>query len=257
MALRILITLFAAVLCCGCYDRFDEPQHEDAEHEANISIAALHDFWRGKAVTINENMIIGGRVTSSDRAGNFYRTFTILDATGGAEILAGPTNLFNSYPIGCYVNIYLKGCAIDEENGVLQVGLMAEEYDYAALSYLQSKVNLDKHITRDSTIQEAEIPVLYCNELNEDICGCPVTIKNLRCTATTDDSGKWSGYARFEDPFGNPVYTYTSDYANFASETIPGTEVALTGIVQFGTVPQAGRHFILKMRSREDCSTDN
>lgn len=258
MVRRLLTAAVAAILFCGCYDRFDAPQKEIDMPAPNISISALHAFWRGNALTVDEDIIIRGQVTSSDRAGNFYRTFTIVDPTGGAEILAGITDIFNIYPVGSSVDILLNGCAIDEQNGVLQIGLPAESYDYGNLLYLQSKVNLDKHIISSGAVESLSIPVLRYYDLNESLCGAPVTIERLVFTPTEGNSGCWSGYARFEDSNGNAIYTDTSSYADFADEEVPRGEVALTGILQYGTVSrEIGKQFILKMRSSEDCSNHN
>lgn len=255
---RVLATIIAAVVCCGCYDSFDSPQQAGDASGANITIAELRSLWFGKRVTIVEDLSVSGRVTSSDRAGNFYRTLTICDGTGGLEVLVGQTKLFNVYPVGVTLRIALKELAIDEQNGILQAGLPAADYDYGSLDYLQSNVNIDKHITRGDGIADPDIPVLEYGSLEVSMCGCPVTIRGLVCTAADDADGAWAGYVRFEDREGNAVYTYTNAYADFAAVRVPSGRVAITGILQYAAVPyEAGKHFILKMRDDEDCRADN
>lgn len=254
---RLTAAIIATLLCCGCYDRFDNPQHDSDAQSAGIDIADLHGLWFGSCITVNDDIKVGGRVTSSDKAGNFYRTFTICDDTGGLEILAGPTDLHNRYPVGCYVSLSLKGCAIDENYGVLQVGLPAAAYNYTTLNYMQSEVIIDRHIFRNDDIKEISIPVLGCTELDRSLCGCPVTVAGVSYTGS-ENGGVWSGYVRFEDADGNAVYTSTSSYADFADNPIPAGKVSVTGILQFGTVSrEEGEHFILKMRDEGDCSIDN
>lgn len=255
---RFLTAVTVVLLCCGCYDRFSDPQQTLNDHQTNTTIAELQSLWFGHAAVVDEDIVIGGRVTSSDKAGNFYRTFTIADATGGVEILAGPTDLHNIYPIGCRVSIHLQGCAIDSSNAILQIGLPAEEYDYNTLEYFQSRVNLDKHIVRDSSTEELRIPTLKYAELSRSLCGMPVTLEALHCTSTPNDSGTWEGYVRFEDEDGNAIYTTTSSYADFAGEAVPDGTVSLTGIAGFGTVSrEVGQQYIIKMRSIEDCRHHN
>lgn len=259
MIRRLTAALLPIIICCGCYDRFGTPPDDNDAPAPNITISALHDMWRGKCVVINEDIVIRGEVTSDDSAGNFYRTFTIRDITGGAEIWAGPTDIHNIYPAGCNVTISLRGCAMDERNGVLQIGLPAEEYDYDELGYFQSALLLDRHITRENGVTDIDIPTLGITNLGIGLCGCPVTVKGLRHTsADGDEEDVWEGYAAFSDKYDNVIYTYTSSYTNFAAERIPGGEVSLTGILQRGKVPYAaGEHFIIKMRSNEDCSAHN
>ncbi len=88
----------------------------------NISIADLHDLCGKGPLNIDEPLVAGGYVTSSDRAGNFNRTFTIEDPTGGMEIMAGLYDLHNIYPSGCYVTVRLEGCAVAESHGCYRRG---------------------------------------------------------------------------------------------------------------------------------------
>lgn len=249
-----LIAIAAALVLGGCYDRFDTPSPATEVPRASTSIADLQKKWTGSRLTVGGNVVVGGRVTSSDRAGNFYRTFTISDGTGGMEILAGPTDLYNRYPVGCYVAVDLDGCAIDCEKGVLQAGLPAADYDYGSLDYLQSDVVLGQHIFRRDDIAAIEIPQVTIAGLHRSMCGSPATIAGLRRAEAESDV--WSGYVRFEDAAGNGVYTYTSSYADFADEEIPAGGLSITGIVQYASVPhEKGEFFILKMRDHEDCRT--
>ena len=86
-----LASWMIVVICCsmmGCKS-FDEPAGEgDNPDAANISIADLHSMVAGRRVVINEDITIGGYVTTSDEASNFYRTFIIEDASGGTEVMA-------------------------------------------------------------------------------------------------------------------------------------------------------------------------
>lgn len=255
---RLAFIIAAAALCCGCYDRHSLPDDDRRTDAPTWSIAELHGYWYGKPFVIAEDAVVRGIVTSDDYAGNFYRTFTIRDESGGAEILAGIDNLHNICPVGCRVSVRLKGCAADEERGVLRIGLPAEAYDYDALEPFGSKVEFDKRIERDGAKSDIDIPALCIADLDPSLCGTPVTVEGLTFMPDGDDSRAWSGYARFADGEGNLIFTYTSAYADFADELVPEGGVALTGILQYGKVPDAECEcFILKMRSSEDCRAHN
>ena len=256
---RVIAVILAALSCCGCYDgNFTPPQHVADRHEVNITIADLHSMLAGRScIEIGEPLVIGGRVTSSDRSHNFYRTFTIADISGGAEILAGPADLFNIYPEGCYVEIHLQGCAADEQYGVLRIGLPSEEYA-GTVDYFQSQETLDRIIIRSDTTVEVESSRMLCDELTTEMCGMLVTVEGLTPVIEPEDEPVWKGYRGFTDGCGGCICTYTDGYADFASEAVPAGMVSLTGILQYGSVPSAtDKQFILKMRSREDCRTDN
>ena len=73
-------------LSCGCHEHFDTPDTSGEIPAANITIASLRSFYRGETVPIREELVIGGRVVSSDEAGNFYRTLVLDDGMTQASL---------------------------------------------------------------------------------------------------------------------------------------------------------------------------
>ena len=93
MLLHTTLLVIATLVGCRGYDA---PTDDGGTPQApNISIADLHDLCGKGPLNIDEPLVAGGYVTSSDRAGNFNRTFTIEDPTGGMEIMAGLYDLHN------------------------------------------------------------------------------------------------------------------------------------------------------------------
>lgn len=243
------------------------PEAETSNLKPNTTLAELRKLWRGKTFEISEPVVVGGVVTSSDKAGNFYQTFTISDGTGSAEIRAGMRDLHNPYPEGCRLAIRLNGCAIGVERGVLQIGLMPESYSNYAVDYFYSKVLLDRHIVRSGELVAIEPTEVEYKELSIEMCGSLVRIDGLQHVISEekapDAAGErgmvpplatWAGYRVFVDTDGNRVYTYTSNYADFAVREVPNGPCAITAILQYGTVQgTSGEWFILKMRSENDC----
>lgn len=254
MIARCVIAIIAAITVTGCYDSFHMPQQHNT-FTRSYAISSLHSSYDGEPFTVSEDIYIVGRVVSSDRAGNFYRTFVVCDESGGAEIMAGINDIHSVYPYGSQVKINLLGCAVSESLGVMQIGLPAEKYENRDVDYFYSKVNLDKHIERGSDVVDIEIPVLRICELEKSMCGCPVTVEALSASEENIDR-IWFGYHIFEDHEGNKILTYTSRYADFAEDMVPDAAMTITGILQYGKVAGEER-FIIKMRDREDCAAYN
>ena len=86
-ALRYILFV-VTLLVVGCdYDRFApiEPR-EEVEWVPNAELSDVrHSF--AVATTIREDMVISGRVITSDEGGNFYRTLVVEDATGTLELM--------------------------------------------------------------------------------------------------------------------------------------------------------------------------
>lgn len=257
-----LILLFA-ILIAGCKD-FDAPTEDSAIPEAtNISIDDLHTMVGNRTIYIDQDIIIGGYVTSSDKAENFYKSFTIEDATGGTEIMAGLYDTHNIYPIGTYVTVHLAGCAIGEHYGVMQVGLPAASYSTFPTEYFASQVLLDKHLRRYDIVRPTAPLPLTLRSIQKSHCGELVSIGPLTHNADESASlwegnsdGRWSGYNIFEDDNGDRVAVYTSEYANYADNKIPSGKIALIGIVQYGKVG-GKEYFMIKMRDEKDCTMVN
>ena len=255
--MRVLryILLFATLLILGCdYDRFDtiEPRDE-VEWVPNAELSDVrHSF--AVATTIRENMIITGRVVTSDEGGNFYRTLVIEDATGTLELMIGMDYLYRTYPVGSLLAVRLQGLAIDEYNGVLRVGLQPDKWDYRTTSYMSHQAVVDRYVYRTNSIVALEPERLSAGELTKRLCGRLVTVEGLHADdqATTWAEGRYTSYRRFRDEQGDSIYVQTSPYARFAAQELPSDEVSITGVLYYGDVSGSSKAFIIKMCDEKD-----
>ena len=244
------ILLFATLLVVGCdYDRFDpiEPRDE-TEWVPNAELSDVrHSF--AVATTIREDMVITGRVVTSDEGGNFYRTLVIEDATGALELMIGMDYLYRTYPVGSLLAVRLQGLAIDEYNGVLRVGLQPESWDYRTTSYMSHQAIVDRYVYRANSLVAPEPNRLSAGELTKHLCGRLVTVENLRADdeAVTWAEGRYTSYRKFRDERGDSIYVQTSPYARFAAQELPSDEVSITGVLYYGEVSGGRKTFIIKM----------
>ena len=261
--LRLRLLLVLSLALCGCGE-IDAPPPQNAVPEAtNIAIGNLRELVGERSVIIEEDIVVGGYITSSDKASNFYKTFTIEDATGAIEIMAGLYDLHNIYPEGYYVTVKLQGCCTAKHYGVLQVGRKAESYSYYPTEYFASRVLLDRHVTRYD-VRNPIAPKPYAiAKLQQADCGRLVSIGGLhnvnelyrdKYNLNADES--WVGYNLFADSEGNLIAVYTSDYADYANNKRPTTTVNITGILQYGKLG-SDELFMIKMRDENDCKQSN
>lgn len=245
------ILLFALCILTGCdYDRFSPIDlRDETDWIPNAEVADVrHSF--ATATTIRENMVIVGRVTTSDEGGNFYSTLLVEDATGAIELMIGMDYLYRTYPVGSQLSVRLQGLAVDEYNGVLRVGLRPEQWDYRTTSYMSHAAVVDKYIFRTSTARELPVPEqLAADELTRRLCGRLVTVEGLRADdeATTWADGSYTCYRKFRDEQGDSLYVQTSPYARFAAQELPSDEVAVTGVLYYGAVSGSRNAFIIKI----------
>ncbi len=253
---RIIRTLFiigvAAPLLGGCYDSgFSERDDGAAAEPATSTIRELCELYQGTPFVVGSDVVVSGRVTTSDSAGNFFRTFCIEQDGAGIEVMAGVDHLHNDYPVGCRVTLRLKGLALGQSYGVLQAGRTPAAGSGFATDYLGSKPALDAAVTRNGKELTPLSPTLLTlAEVTPAHCGTLVQIGGLRYDPDELGAATWAGYKRFTDASGAEIYTYVRSYAGFADKEVPIMSCTLRGILQRDAT---GNRFILKLRDEGDC----
>lgn len=256
---QYIISFIILLEIVGC-NNYDTPQTEASTPQStNISIGELQRLTANGGKQIEQELIIGGYVSSSDDAGNFYRTFTLEDSSGGVEIMAGIFELHNLYPIGHYVIVKLNGTHAAYYNGVLQIGHTPKSYSNYPTDYFGSRPALDKHIICYDIVKQLSPTPQTITSLGEKLCGRLVTLQGVElCSALhaegwqVNKEGMWSGYNFFRDAMGNEIVVHTSEYADYAERMVPTTQVALTGVLHRG-VADGKEYYMIKMRDERDC----
>ena len=252
--MRRLPLFCMALLLAGCYDsRFGERSDCTEPGPVTATIAQLREKYAGETFPVTGDIVVSGRVNSSDYDENFYRTFCIEEDGAGIEVMAGIDHLHNDFPMGCRVTLRLKGLALGESHGVLQAGRMPAPGSGFATDYLGSKASLDAAVTRNDGPLQPVVPTLSTlSRLTPEHCGTLVRIEALCYTPEDLTPGTWAGYKRFTDDEGAEIYTYVRSYARFADNEVPVGRCSLTGILQYDDAGD-GR-YILKLRDESDCT---
>lgn len=248
-------TLCATILLLfgGCYERYSEPTQDTPLPPRTSTIAALKSLYPEEYAVISQDIVCIGRVTSSDKEGNFYRTLFVEDETGAVEVLVGIYDSYTHYPIGTEVALCLNGCAVEYRDGVLQVGAPKSSYDLY-LQEFESQVVLDKHIIRGDIASAAPSPYII-TALNASTCGSLVRIDDLHhAPLTEEECSSIVGYHRFvSSQSGYDIYCSVSEYAKFATMAIPEGDIAIVGIVKYESISEeVGKKFVLYPRFASD-----
>ena len=115
--LRLSLLLFA-LLAAGCYDDAGVPAPKnDPLPEANLSLPDLSARCGDTPVRIVQDIVVAGRVTTSDEAGNFFRSVVLQEDGTGVELMAGLDDLFRVYPRDAASRCVFRGwlCAVASE----------------------------------------------------------------------------------------------------------------------------------------------
>ena len=148
---------------------------------------------------VSEDLWVCGRITTSDRYGNFYKSFYIQDDDEGPgiEVKIGLTSLYNDYLEGQMVYISLDELSVGEYgwksgnyggSGTIQIGLRDPEKTKYSTSYIEDKYIVDRHIFRcDPTNIKpitpkviTSLPAKASSQAEDNSVGSLVTIKGLK-----------------------------------------------------------------------------
>lgn len=199
--------LSAAVLLSSCEEftpvftgKYPTPeQWEPVTMEPTHTIAKLAEMYEvNNPFEIEDDIIIAGKVITSDQSGNFYRSLYIQDNTGGIELKIGKTGLYNEFKLGQTVYVKCKGLWLGMYgykepgekygggNGMVQLGMNdpTEEYE---TSYMEVQYLIDQHIFRGEegepvepvVVAEDALPGIDDTQATNEYVGSYVTLKGL------------------------------------------------------------------------------
>ena len=162
----------------------------------NTTIAELKQMYLdngSKPLEIVKDVLIGGKVISSDRSGNIYRELYIQDETGAISVKVGKSSLYSDYHRGQWVYVNCKGLTIGSYSGMPQLGIEDETGEYET-AYIDSDYLIKTHVFKGVqgeriapiTMTEAELATaLSLGGFKSDAWGRLVTLTGLTYGAKT------------------------------------------------------------------------
>lgn len=269
-----LLMLIATIALVGCSDDFDRPPVNAPvaanADKVNTSIYDLkRTYWddaRNYIDTIGqtaggEDIIIKGRVVSSDETGNIYKSLVIQDETAALALSINQNSLYTTYRVGQEIVINATGMYIGKYNGLQQLGYpewyaqgSAWEATFMALELFQEHAELNG-FPDVSKVDTLSISLGSLPSDPEGLCKWQSQLVRLDDVTFTEADGTavFSGddastNRTLQDLNGNTIIVRNSNYADFRSEKLPVGQGSVVGILSYyGTAWQ------LLLRSAEDC----
>ena len=136
--IRFAALLAAMTAATACYQKFDEPlPQEYVEMEPTMTLAEFKALYRGYPVEItDESIVLEGRVISSDRSGNVYRSLYIEDGSAGLELKIGLRSMYNDYKLGQTIYVKPKYLWLGTYGESIQLGAASGQTIYVKPKYL-------------------------------------------------------------------------------------------------------------------------
>lgn len=227
---KSFIIIFISLLFAACEEfqpvftgKYENPEYQEpVTMTPNTTISDLKDMYvknGNKPITIEEDVIIGGQVTTSDKVGNLYKSLYIQDETAGIELKIGKNGLYNEYKLGQWVYVNCEGLTVGDYNGMIQIGYNDPTGEYET-AYIEHSIIIDTHIFKGPYDDPVEPVVITASDLHKKVnLGRLVTIKDLKydnhvfILAYVDPNGNRKDYANngiFIDEEGPDNYGVTT-----------------------------------------------
>lgn len=230
---------------------------DPSELEANTTIAEFKQlYWsseRNSATLVgktanDEDMVIRGRVVSSDAAGNVYKNLIIQDTETGEGLTIGinAKNLYLEYPVGQEIMIKVTGLYAGMYNNLFQLGGLGEFNGAPSMTFAEKEDFTEKTVkvgTPDPSavkVTTVTIPELTAANANADqrrnLMSRMVKLENM-----TWDGGGSLTYAEPQtntnryliDASGKKILVRNSGYASFQSNILPAGTGSVTAILSY------------------------
>ena len=164
----IITAALLALASCGLKEevqpvftgKYPAPEPErywsDEDFGRITSIADLVSGYTIGQPKVLGSTVIKGTVSTTDRPGNFYKSFYIQDETGGIEIKVGKNGLYNDYLLGQTVYVDCEDLTLGMYGyksgnyggmGMAQLGFSDPSGSYET-SYMEIPLLIDAHVLR-------------------------------------------------------------------------------------------------------------
>lgn len=249
--IRFAALLAAMTAATACYQKFDEPlPQEYVEMEPTMTLAEFKALYRGYPVEItDESIVLEGRVISSDRSGNVYRSLYIEDGSAGLELKIGLRSMYNDYKLGQTIYVKPKYLWLGTYGESIQLGAASYDPEYET-SFIEAPELIARTIFRGAPDSVELKPMIINNKAQVNDANVCRFVKlegvvyqggenGLRTWAIKQDPflGSEAEYGQQNFKLGDMkdnIVVRTSGYASFAAEEV-GMEVGqvcnLTGIL--------------------------
>ena len=242
--IKNLICLSALIFAfASCQRDYDMPPLNEPVYDgnANVTIAQLRAMAASAGVTTQNDtlrftdstLVLRAIVTANDKSGNIFKKIYLQDETGNIEMEVDQSNIYTDYPVGQEIYLELKGLSLSVYGGELQLG-HPDSYNFRTPYVVftsqahkngfpsESKINV-KEVSDFSSLVEADrFALVRLSNVHFENGG-----KNKFAPAGNNYTSE-----NLIDAHGNSIVVRTSNYAEFASETLPagtGTVTAILG----------------------------
>lgn len=222
--LKIALSLLVVTSFFACELEYDHPPVNTLDVDKILKIEDLYQIYAdsGDNYVFTEEYMLYATVTMDDNTGNIYKEAYVQDETGGINLYRlDYTGLTH---IGDYVRINLKDVAVKYYAGKMEL-VFEDVEDCENQIIVQEKEQFIEPIDitlADLTTEEYDLKLVRFSN---------VQFADSELENTYADANGSSAQSRtLEDCEGNSIVIRTSDYSDFARDSLPEGNGSIIGI---------------------------
>ncbi|MBR1889691.1 MAG: choice-of-anchor J domain-containing protein [Alloprevotella sp.] len=216
----------------------NEPSFVLPDGASTITISEIRSQYAAatssNAITITDDVYLKATVIGDDRSGNLFKSIILQDETGGISMGIDQSNYYTDYPVGQEVYVELKGLCVSVYGQEQQLG-HPDGYLYRTPYEIFKQVVHKNGFAKPEEVEVNEFDNIA--NLSNDADGTKYTI--VRLTGVHFEDGGHAPYSDSEattsrnliDAYGNAIVVRTSNYADFAAQTLPSGTGTVVGIL--------------------------
>ncbi|MEM8998799.1 MAG: DUF5689 domain-containing protein [Bacteroidota bacterium] len=232
----------------------------DTVLEANTTFGEVKALYQGETIQIQEDLVITGFVTSSDRAGNFFNVLYFQDdghsATEGFQLEMDLRDSHLFFPEGSKILIKLKGLYLGQSQGVYKIGGTFTVFGNISVGRLPT-LQIGEHVYLACDVPIGLQPLhVTIDDFKDGLVGTLVQLDSVEVI----ENELGLTFAEFEeetertlvDCADREMILRNSGFADFQPHVLPGANGSIKGIL----LKEDGR-YQLAVRDMDDISFAN
>lgn len=237
-----LFSMLAVLQACEYNDYDNPPEVEKIKpiYRTN-SIEELKSLYTegGAVIDIKEDFVVQGKVISSDKEGNIYKSLVIQDETGGIEVKINSSGLYNYFKLGTTVFLRANNLKLGAYGGTLSIGSVPVDKNYEN-DFIPAPV-MENYVIKAGDGTPVKPTLLTITTLNSAYSNMLIKLDGVQFLESevandltfADGVNQKTENRTLVDAKGNRLVVRTSGYARFAKTLLPLGSGSVTGILTY------------------------
>lgn len=203
-----------------------------------VSIAYLKSLCKNRMVEIHSDITISGVVVANDWLGEYYKSFVVMDKTGGIQVALDVYDIYRHIPIFSKVTIFCNGMTLGRVGGKVELGMWpTSEFivDNIPADMLGRYIRVDATVSEVEAVKHTEIGELSLQDITTVVQFDNVHISDRGCGTWCEIvDGAWVDTVRvIEDSEGGCLSVRIRGGCDYAGDYIPEGKFSIKGIVDY------------------------